>query len=207
MLHKSDWEDVLREDKAQDDKWGSQIDVPLGTGANSKPLQDMQLQFQMSLGTKFASWLSESARSACQEAFKRGEGTWVGILLEEVFEAFAEEGGMLEGEALEEELLQVATVALKMRQAARHHRIIAELKHAVDERLAKYGVFTPCGHQNYGTKEHPASVYSNCIDCREYYCDYCNYDRHICPGCGEPYRHGEGPHDDGKVCIDLPEDA
>jgi hypothetical protein len=33
-----------------------------------------------------------------------------------------------------------------------------------------------------------------------YSCNECNYDRHTCPGCGEPIGHGDG--DCGKDCTD-----
>lgn len=51
-----------------------------------------------------------------------------------------------------------------------------------------------CGHRNYGTEEHPASVNEpggeyECATCSKYYCDRCNYDRHTCPGCGEELNH------------------
>lgn len=62
--------------------------------------------------------------------------------------------------------------------------------------------FTACGHANYGTSENLASVYPDCRECYQYYCDDCNYDKHICGGCGEEYSHGVGPHEDGKYCID-----
>jgi hypothetical protein len=29
---------------------------------------------------------------------------------------------------------------------------------------------------------------AGCYEC----CDLCNYDRHVCPGCGEPLSHGVG---------------
>jgi len=50
-----------------------------------------------------------------------------------------------------------------------------------------------CGHLNYGTESEPASV-GLCEECALFYCHACNYDVHVCPGCGDPHRHGESPH-------------
>jgi hypothetical protein len=52
--------------------------------------------------------LADEARRACDGDFRRGHGSWNVILMEEVFEAIAEE----EPEKLREELLQVAAVAI-----------------------------------------------------------------------------------------------
>lgn len=46
-----------------------------------------------------------------------------------------------------------------------------------------------CGHANYGTAENPASVRVSCSVCEQYYCDQCNYDTHVCQGCGEHMPH------------------
>src|SRR5690606_20982316 len=58
-----------------------------------------------------------------------------------------------------------------------------------------------CGDKNYGTLEEPASVNYVCPHCKEYYCHNCNYDRHVCGGCGEDYKHGRDPHP-GVSCVD-----
>ncbi|MFF8409014.1 hypothetical protein [Streptomyces omiyaensis] len=50
---------------------------------------------------------ADKARAGCQAAFARGEGTWMHVLVEEVFEALAEEDLV----RLRAELVQVAAVA------------------------------------------------------------------------------------------------
>lgn len=197
--------DALNAEAARaDKKFGSQIDVPLGTGADEHPLRKMTFIAQMQLGLLPAGKLADLAKTTTDVSFNGSSvhpGTWVDIMAEEVFEAFAEEGGIVTGVALEEELLQVASTALRMRAVARHHRVLAEMRQREQETIEKYGVFENCHHRNYGTKERPASVHYDCIDCRDYYCDMCNYDRHQCGGCGEPHRHGEEPHP-GVSCTD-----
>lgn len=74
----------------QDELWGTQ-DHPDGTGLSSDRTR------------------ADSARNICSFMFDVGEGTWRDILWEEVAEALAE----TEPEALEEELLQVAAVAVQ----------------------------------------------------------------------------------------------
>lgn len=49
---------------------------------------------------------ADKARAGCQAAFARGNGTWMHVLIEEVFEAFAES----DPARLRAELLQVAAV-------------------------------------------------------------------------------------------------
>lgn len=66
----------------------------------------------------------------------------------------------------------------------------------------------PCGHKNYGTPAFPASCYGGwsdsapCAFCGVYYCADCNYDTHICGGCGENYRHGRYAIDHPVSCTD-----
>ena len=91
-------EAVRQEQERQDAKWGQQ-DHPNGTGENWRPQAD-------------------AAREACACAFASGEGSWLFILLEEVAEAFAEE----DETRLEEELLQVAAVAVQWVEAIRRAR-------------------------------------------------------------------------------------
>ncbi|MHA4776035.1 hypothetical protein L1085_016185 [Streptomyces sp. MSC1_001] len=50
---------------------------------------------------------ADKARAGCQAAFARGEGTWMHVLIEEVFEALAEDDLV----KLRAELVQVAAVA------------------------------------------------------------------------------------------------
>ncbi|MFF1297961.1 MULTISPECIES: hypothetical protein [unclassified Streptomyces] len=49
---------------------------------------------------------ADKARAGCQAAFERGDGTWMHVLIEEVFEALAEEDPV----KLRAELIQVAAV-------------------------------------------------------------------------------------------------
>lgn len=80
-------EEVLAERERQHLKWGEQRH-PSGTGGRLRR-QDADLH-----------------RVTCQSAARRGDVTWSHILLEEVYEALAEE----DESALREELVQVAAV-------------------------------------------------------------------------------------------------
>lgn len=51
------------------------------------------------------------------------------------------------------------------------------------------GHWAVCGHRNYGDVTDPASVFRDCATCGGYYCDQCNYDRHVCGGCGFEGNH------------------
>ena len=77
-----------------DDKWGEQ-NHPDGTGS--------EVDKRMALGMRFA----------CQRAFAGPDGTWRDVLIEEVYEAFAES----DPAKLREELRQVAAVAVNWIQA------------------------------------------------------------------------------------------
>jgi hypothetical protein len=81
--------EVLAERITQDAKWGEQ-NHPDGTGYDGS---DQHADF----------W-----RQRCQDAFADGEGTWGHVLLEEVFEAIAEN----DPANLRAELVQVAAVAV-----------------------------------------------------------------------------------------------
>lgn len=81
--------DVIAERWAQLKKWGEQRH-PDGTGPIYRDLADKY-------------------RFLCDDHFVRGRGTWLDILLEEVYEASAEEPDSPE---LRGELVQVAAVAL-----------------------------------------------------------------------------------------------
>lgn len=85
--------DILEERLRQEDQWGEQ-NHPDGTGGN-------------------AGLLAEWAREACQRAAASGTVTWQHILLEEVYEAFAE----TDPAALRAELIQVAAVAAAWAEA------------------------------------------------------------------------------------------
>jgi hypothetical protein len=80
--------EIFRERMRQDFVFGWQ-NHPDGTGALSCVLE------------------RDKARQGCENAFQRGAGTWMHVLIEEVFEAFAEE----DPAKLRAELIQVAAVA------------------------------------------------------------------------------------------------
>lgn len=81
--------EIVAERERQDARWGEQ-NHPDGTGALSCVLE------------------RDKARQGCENAFQRGTGTWMHVLIEEVFEAFAEE----DPAKLRAELVQVAAVAV-----------------------------------------------------------------------------------------------
>lgn len=81
--------EVQAERERQDARWGEQNHRD-GTGSLTQVLE------------------ADKARDACQAAFARGDGTWMHVLIEEVFEAFAEE----EPSKVRAELVQVAAVAV-----------------------------------------------------------------------------------------------
>lgn len=89
--------EVAAERIRQDKKWGEQ-NHPDGTGPHA--------------GHEWAV-LSKVARDECQEAARRGKCTWLLILREEVYEAFAED----DPAKLREELVQVAAVATQWVEA------------------------------------------------------------------------------------------
>lgn len=82
--------DAAVERRAQDKKWGEQ---------NHPDFASMSYPIHS----------AADCRQSCQAAFARGEGNWYSILLEEVAEAGEERDNP---EALREELIQVAAVAL-----------------------------------------------------------------------------------------------
>lgn len=95
-------QEVAREVGAQHDKWGEQ-NHPNGT-APFKILMDAEPVPNPPTFRK----LAEVARRNCDFWHKDGAGSWADILLEEVFEAMAEEAP----DALRTELVQVAAVCV-----------------------------------------------------------------------------------------------
>lgn len=90
-------ESVLAERRAQHSKWGEQ-NHPDGTGPQTTPLGHRHV----------ASDLALSAKLSTDRATRQGVLTWVDILLEEVFEALAED----DPDELRSELIQIAAVAV-----------------------------------------------------------------------------------------------
>jgi hypothetical protein len=106
-------DDVATERARQDEKWGAQ-NHPDGTGPGTLPLRALaDLDVQRS-----ARWLAERAKSLTDTRFRAGDGTWRDILLEEVFEALAEDNP----ERLRTELVQVAAVAQQWAEAIDRRR-------------------------------------------------------------------------------------
>ncbi|MGZ0067839.1 hypothetical protein [Microbacterium arborescens] len=101
--------DVADERDRQDAKWGAPVDHPDGSGPEEMVLLEMGFH---AAEYRTAGDLAEMAQLACRSAFDgRGSrpGTWADILLEEVFEALAED----DPEKLRTELVQVAAVSVK----------------------------------------------------------------------------------------------
>ena len=95
--------DVLHERAEQDAKWGEQ-NHPDGTGPDAFVLRRTDINLDLRTGYE----LARIFRHTCDEKHKKGEGTWLDILLEEAFEASGEETPA----ALRRELIQVAAVAV-----------------------------------------------------------------------------------------------
>lgn len=88
--------EILRERRAQDQKWGQQ-NHPDGTGSH----------LLMPSGGITADLFREAMRDRCDQMHRYGAGTWEQILTEEYAEALAEG----DQAALRKELIQVAAVA------------------------------------------------------------------------------------------------
>lgn len=105
--------EVLRERQRQDAKWGEQNHLN-GTGPQSIPLHDIVRGPANATGDlHYAFGLSLQARSATNRHAEEGKVTWADILLEEVFEALAED----DPPRLRAELIQVAAVATQWVEA------------------------------------------------------------------------------------------
>lgn len=98
-------EEVITERERQDAKWGEQ-NHPNGTGPDSRPLR-AEYGFNFMQGNVPAGLLAEAFKGATDRHAILGTVTFADILLEEVFEALAEE----DLDKLRVELVQVAAVA------------------------------------------------------------------------------------------------
>ena len=108
MLHPAAF-DVAAERARQDAKWGEQ-NHPDGTGPRATPLNRIVHDGpigETSGSTHYAHGLAMMAVRATDQAARVGTVTWADILLEEVFEALAEN----DPAKLRAELIQVAAVA------------------------------------------------------------------------------------------------
>ncbi|MFE9234792.1 hypothetical protein [Cellulosimicrobium funkei] len=101
-------DDVAAERVRQDAKWGVQ-NHPDGTGRAVRVLDPL---VDPSRYTE-AGWLATRAKASTDTAARGGSVTWRHILLEEVFEALAED----DPERLRTELVQVAAVAQQWAEA------------------------------------------------------------------------------------------
>lgn len=99
---------VTRELARQDAKWGEQNHAD-GTGPGTRPLRRLAVNPDL----RSAVELANAAKRRCDAEHDTGRGTWVSILLEEVFEACAED----DPARLRAELVQVAAVALQWADA------------------------------------------------------------------------------------------
>ena len=99
--------EVGAERRRQDEKWGEQ-NHPNGTGPAVRVLEVVDMfAVEDFLDKSTAAELAEAAKQATDSSAKKHEVTWLDILLEEVFEAFAEQDPV----KLRTELIQVAAVA------------------------------------------------------------------------------------------------
>jgi len=106
-------EEVASERGRQDIKWGEQ-NHPNGTGPNTTPVAEIvRGKRNMIVNRHFAFGLALQAKSATDRHAKDGTVTYADILLEEVFEALAEE----DTAKLRTELVQVAAVAVQWVEA------------------------------------------------------------------------------------------
>lgn len=105
--------EVLDERRRQDEKWGEQ-NHPDGTGEHSMPLSRIVFHRPAAPGGRHcASELALLAKEATDRAARAGMVTWTDILLEEVFEALAED----DSDKLRTELVQIAAVATQWVEA------------------------------------------------------------------------------------------
>lgn len=95
-------EEIRWERAEQDQKWGRQ-NHPDGTGPTVRVLEDTPWSLDLRTGSE----LSDIFRSKCQKNTPETDN-WRDILLEEVFEAMAED----DQDRLRKELMQVAAVAV-----------------------------------------------------------------------------------------------
>lgn len=110
-------DDVAAERARQDAKWGEQ-NHPDGTGPNTTPLVAIVKVAwrgnEVPVGVQhYAHGLALMAKQTTDHAARAGMVTWRDILLEEVFEALAED----DPAALRTELIQVAAVAQQWAEA------------------------------------------------------------------------------------------
>jgi hypothetical protein len=104
---------AVLETMSQLDKWDVQSH-PMGVGPSVRLLQYTDVNLDLRTGAE----LEYIFRERCEAKAKDGSITYFDILLEEVFEA----GGASTAEELEEELVQVAAVAIAMAATSKRKR-------------------------------------------------------------------------------------
>lgn len=109
-----DCETVWTEMQAQAEQWGEQ-NHPDGTGAAYISLQEYPIEADMA--KTFIEGVASRYRMATENAAREGKLTWRHIILEEMFEAMAED----DGEKLEKEIVQTLAVGFSW-LAARDRR-------------------------------------------------------------------------------------
>lgn len=119
IQHRLITNEVFHETDAQLTKWGVQ-DHPMGTGEDRRLLRHTDPNLDLRIGRE----LEHIFRNKTDKVFKQEapfyteQGTYWDVLLEEVFEAGAESDPV----KMEEELVQVAAVAVSMIAASRRAR-------------------------------------------------------------------------------------
>jgi len=110
--------EILNERERQDKKWGDPKDLPNGTGPNVRTLAHVDASATFYIDLANGTVLADAARTACDARTTDGTVTYADILLEEHFEALAEE----DPEKLFDELIQVSAVAQKWCRALIEHQ-------------------------------------------------------------------------------------
>jgi hypothetical protein len=121
--------DVAAERARQDAKWGEQHH-PDGTGPDVRPLAALVANAH---AQATAPWLAARAPSITDTKANAGQVTWRDILLEEVFEALAED----DPAHLRTELVQVAAVAQQWAEAIDRRAACVEDQAAVDAEVER----------------------------------------------------------------------
>jgi hypothetical protein len=110
--------EVLRERERQNEKWGEQ-NHPNGTGPVTMPLKLDIRHIELAPAMHLAKLFTASTDAAAAPHSLTAPVTWRHILLEEVFEALAED----DLDKLAVELVQVAAVAVQWREAIERQRL------------------------------------------------------------------------------------
>ena len=127
--------EVSAERRRQNVKWGEQ-NHPNGTGPETYALGEMDCMTYMELGEAGSVELAAVATLATDKNARRGTVTWKDILLEEIFEALAED----DPAKLRTELIQCAAVATQWVEAIDRAAGTASIPDYHDEDICSGGV-------------------------------------------------------------------